>query len=159
MGAHGKVEKLDDGYFDWEPESGEAPQAEPMNLIFAKVMEILTYAGMIVMVIFGAAYIFGMKPFINPSTVVSNWHLEADKFWEAIKGQPIRGYFFFKHLSFTDCLSLIGISMLAIAPLVSMVFSFFKAEKIYKIFFLIVICIFVFAILKPILLPHLGGGH
>jgi len=43
--------------------------------------------------------------------------------------------------------------------LISMVFSFFKAEKIYKIFFLIVICIFVFAILKPILLPHLGGGH
>jgi hypothetical protein len=159
MTAEEKVKHLDNGYFDWEPEEGEAPKPEPMNLIFAKVMEILTYAGMIIMVIFGAAYIFGVKPFIHPAVVEKYWHLEADKFWTAIKGYPIRGYYFFKHLTNTDCLSLIGISILAIAPLISMVFSFFKAEKIYKIFFFIVICIFIFAVLKPILLPHLGGGH
>lgn len=159
MTAQEKVQHLDDGYFDWEPESGEAPQPEPMNLIFAKVMEILTYVGMIVMVVFGAAYLFGIKPFIHPSVVVSNWHLEADKFWTLIKGHPIRGYYFFKHLNTMDCLSLLGISTLAIAPFVSMLFSFFKADKTYKIFFLIVMAIFMFAILKPILLPNLGGGH
>jgi hypothetical protein len=45
-------QKIENGYFTWEPEEGKAPTIEPMNLIFARVMEILTYVGMIVMLEF-----------------------------------------------------------------------------------------------------------
>ncbi len=148
------------GYFAWEAEEKvEPPKPEPMNLIFAKVMEILTYVGLIVMIVFGAAYLFGISSFIHPATVEKYWHLEANKFWEHIVGHPIKGYFFLHHLTKTDCLSLIGVSILALSPLISLICASFKAEKTYKILFLIVILIFLFAVFKPIVLPHLGGGH
>jgi len=124
---------------------------EPMNLIFAKIMEITTYVGMIVMVIFGAAYVFGVKPFVTPAVIVNNWHLEADKFWRLLQGHPMRGYYFFKHLGTMDCLSLIGVSILAIAPFLSLLGALFKAERLYKILFIVVMLEFVFAMLKLLL--------
>ncbi len=133
---------------------------DPTNLIFARVMEVMTYIGIAVMIIFGLLYLFGLKAFVNMKSAVSHWHLPVGKFWEEVSGIHISGYsWFLTNLSSMDCLSMIGICILASAPLGAIVAAITKVGK-YRVFvflFLILIIEYVFAILKPIIMPGVGG--
>ena len=133
-------------------------QIDPMNTIFAKVMEIFTLIGLIVMIIFGLLYILGMSPYVDMSSVINHWGLPAGKFWEETKGIQVKGYVFLKHLNTMDCLSMIGIAVLALAPLLSVLGALSRAKsKIYIVLLLILTGEFIFAIIRPLLMA--AGGE
>ncbi len=133
---------------------------DPINLIFARVMEVVTYIGIAVMILFGILYLAGLKAFVNMKEAISHWNLPVGKFWEEVAKIHISGYsWFLTNLSSMDCLSMIGICILSLAPLAALVAAITKVGK-YKAFaflFLILIVEFVFAILKPIIMPGVGG--
>ncbi|WP_038057338.1 hypothetical protein [Thermodesulfobacterium hydrogeniphilum] len=133
---------------------------DPLNITFAKFMEITTYIGLIVMVIFGLLYLFGLPGFVNMKHAISHWNLPVSKFWEEVKGIRVYGYsWFLTNLTAMDCLSMVGICILALAPLAGLVSGIFKTkgQKAYTIFFIILTIEFLFAILKPIIMPGVGG--
>ncbi len=134
---------------------------DPANLVFARAMEIVTYIGIAVMIIFGILYLVGISPFVDIKSAIAHWHLPVKEFWEEAVGIHIKGYsWFLSHLSKMDCLSMLGICILSLAPLASLIAAWPKAgaqHKVMYLLFLILVLEFVFAILKPIILPGLGG--
>ena len=125
---------------------------DPMNTTFAKVMEIFTWGGLIVMVIFGLLYLFGLSSYVSMPSAISHWGESASKFWEETKGIHISGYLFLHHLNTVDCLSMVGISILALAPLFSVIGALFRAKKVYVILLLILTAEFIFAIIRPLIM-------
>ena len=135
-------------------------KVDPMNTAFARVMELVTYLGLVVMVIFGLLYLFGLPGFADMKQVIANWHLSVSELWKELKGREIHGYsWFFSNLTKMDSLSMLGICILALAPFAAMIAALFRTgkQKAYTIFFIILILEFAFAILKPIIMPGVGG--
>lgn len=130
---------------------------DPMNTIFAKVMEIFTWVGLIVMVVFGLLYLFGLNSYVSMPSAISHWGEPASKFWEEVKGVRISGYSFLTYLNTMDCLSMIGISILALAPLLSIIGALFRSKKIYTVLLLILTAEFIFAVIRPLIMA--GGGE
>ncbi len=134
---------------------------DPINLIFAKAMEIVTWIGLVFMIIFGVLYLAGLPSFVNMKVAIANWHLPVGHFWEEVKSVHIHGYhWFLGNIHLMDCLSMVGICILALAPFASLVAALSKVGGQHKAFvflFLILIVEFVFAILKPIIMPGVGG--
>jgi len=127
-------------------------QVDPMNKVFAKVMKICTWAGLIVMIVFGLLYIIGINPYINVSAVAEYWGEPAASFWRKVKDVEINGYWFLSHPGFMDSLSMIGVCLLALAPLFSTVAIIPTSKKIYRIFLSILAAEFIFSIIRPIIL-------
>jgi len=130
-------------------------QVDSMNTSFARVMEIFTWIGLITMVIFGLLYLFDLNSYVSVASVISHWGNSESKFWQETKGIRISGYLFLKHLNTVDCLSMVGVCILALAPLFSVVAALFRSKKIYTILLLILTVEFIFAIIRPLIM---GGG-
>lgn len=135
----------------------EEVKVEPMNILFAKVMEIMTIIGLAIMVIPGIIYSTGVSQFVDVNSTIQEWDKPASRFWEAVAGIKISGYsWFMSNLTFMDCLSIIGIAILALAPLVSLLIAASKAERNYKIIFGVLIIEFVIAIIRPLFVGVVG---
>ena len=131
---------------------------DPMNAVFVRTMEILTWVGLALMAMPGIAYIFGVTGFVGVSLACQNWYEPASLFWETIKGDKMSGYaWFIDDPSDVDCLSLIGVLVLALVPLASIVMTAIKADRKYRIILGIVALEFIFGILRPIIMG--GVSH
>ncbi len=134
---------------------------DPANLVFAKAMEIVTYVGIAVMIVFGLLYLFGLSSFVDMKAAIAHWHLPVGKFWHEVAGIHISGYdWFLKNLTKMDCLSMLGICLLALAPLAGILAAWPKVgatHKVLVLLFLILVIEYLFAIFKPIILPGVGG--
>ncbi len=134
---------------------------DPANLVFAKAMEIVTYIGLAVMIVFGLLYLVGFAPFVKVEHAIAHWHLPVSRFWHEVAGIHISGYgWFLKNLTKMDCLSKLGICILALAPLVGILAAWPKVgatHRVLTLLFLILVVEYLFAIFKPIILPGLGG--
>jgi len=126
-------------------------QVDPMNKVFAKVMKICTWAGLIVMIVFGLLYIIGINSYIDVSTVAKYWGEPAASFWRKAKDIEINGYWFLSHPGFMDSLSMLGVCLLALAPLISVIAIIPNSKKIYMIFLSILTAEFIFSIIRPII--------
>jgi len=132
-------------------------RVDPMNTAFARTMEILTYIGLALMIAPGVAYIVSGTGYVKVEDAISHWDKPASEFWESVKGIEIKGYsWFLNNLSNLDCLSIIGIVVLAIAPLASIIASAIKADSKYKIILLIAVIEFVIAIVRPLFMQVTG---
>ena len=132
-------------------------KVDPMNTSFAKAMEVFTYIGLILMVVPGLMYICGAGGFVEVEDVIKYWDKSASEFWRELKGIDIKGYsWFLNNLSHMDCLSLVGIVFLALAPLAAIIVSIFRADTKYKIILIIVVIEFVVAIVRPLITEAVG---
>lgn len=130
---------------------GEEVKVKPMNTLFAKAMEIMTIMGLIIMVIPGIIYSAGISQFVDINSAIQQWDKPASRFWDVTAGIKISGYsWFMNNFTSMDCLSIVGIAILALTPLVSLLIGASKAERSYKIIFGVLIIEFVFAIIKPL---------
>lgn len=130
---------------------------EPMNARFAKTMEILTLACLILVVVPGLAYIILTSGFVGVNSAYHHWGQPAYQFWEATKGIKISGYaWFLEDLADMDCLTLVGVLVLALIPVLSIVSAMFKMDRKYKIICVIIIIELVIAIIRPILIGGIG---
>ena len=136
----------------------EDVEVEPMNKVFARVMEVMTLIGLIVMIVPGLISLTGQNVFIDPIHTVHNWDKPAEEFWMDAKGIKIHGYdWILTNLEHFDSLSLVGIMILALTPIVSIVASVIKAPRVYKAILAIVLAELLFAIVRPLIMA--GGGH
>jgi len=131
----------------------EEVHIDPMNKTFAKVMEVFTLIGLIVMVIFGLLYLFNLSSYVDTQSAIAHWGHSASKFWEETKGVRISGYnWFLTNLNRMDCLSMLGIVILALTPFLSIVFAIPRSKGAYRGLLFILTLEFIFAILRPLIM-------
>lgn len=130
---------------------------DPMNVAFGRAMEVFTYIGLVLMVVPGVIYIITGTGYIDVERVIANWDKSTDEFWNEIKGVEVRGYsWFMNNLSSFDCLSIVGIVILAVAPLVSIIAAIPKSNLKYRVILAVVIIEFMFAIVRPLIMQVTG---
>ncbi len=129
---------------------------DPMNKAFARTMEILTYIGLIMMLIPGIAYIFGNGGLISVEQAIMNWGKPASEFWTAVGVDPDGYSWFLDNLTYLDCLSILGIVFLAISPIVATISSLLRADTKYRIILTVVVIELVIAILRPLFMHTVG---
>ena len=121
-----------------------------MDRKFSTVIKVCTLFGLLIMVIFGLLYLFGLKPYVDIDSVVKYWGKPAYKFWYEIKGNEVNNYsWFLSHLGQMDSLSMVGIFFLTLTPLISVILIIPNAKKIFKILLLILVSELIFSVIKP----------
>jgi len=139
------------------PQSLKDVTVEPMNLWFAKAMEVMTYIGLIIMVFPGLFYLAVGEGYVHTHHVVKHWHKPAHHFWQSVKGIKVCGYsWFLTNLHHFDCLSKLGIVVLALAPLAALIAALSRAEGKYKIILLIAVLEVAFSIIRPLIMVTTG---
>ncbi len=110
-------------------------KVDEMGLAFGKTMIIFTIIGIIMMIVPGLFYFAGVRQYIPFSEVSKYWAGSASEFWLHTKGFKVHGYeWIFNNLFYTDILSMLGVLMLMITPLISIIASMIKApNKVYRI--------------------------
>ncbi len=113
-------------------------RVDKSGLAFAKIMTIFTIIGIVLMVLPAIVYFLGVNQYVPLSEAHKYWHLSASKFWVHVIGRQITGYaWIFDHLDKMDCLSMIGVLILMITPLLAMIAGAIKSKGTYRILFLI----------------------
>ena len=127
-------------------------QIDEASLRFVKAMEILTNIGLAIMIISGLWYFAGLSQCADPQAVVRNWHMPASQFWSETQHIEANGYSWF--LDNLDCaanVSVLGMAILLLAPLVSILAVLPISGSIYVAFYIVLIIEFVFAVIRPLL--------
>jgi len=135
------------------PEKDIDVAVDPMNIIFARVMKVSTWIGLIIMILFGLLYLSGINPYLDILSAYKHWGKPVALFWREVKGVEVNGYgWYLSNLGMMDSLSMVGMSFLSLIPLVSVLFIIPRAKKIYIILLSILVLEFVFSIIRPIIL-------
>lgn len=132
---------------------------DPANMYFAETLEKATWIGIGMMLFFGVLYLFGMNTYVDANSVVANWGEPARNFWHTLKGMEPNGYaWFLSEIGTMDSLSLIGIVLLALAPLVAVFTALIKATERASLILLSILSLeFIVAIVRPLYTS--AGGH
>ena len=140
--------------------AGKEITVDEMGLAFAKLMMIFTVIGIVLMVIPAIFYFMGINQYVPLTEAYKYWRLSADKFWLNVTGRQVTGYsWIFDHLDKTDCLSMIGVLVLMMTPLLAMLAGAVKAEnKTYRTLLLIASAEFIASILVKSIVAAAGGA-
>lgn len=124
-------------------------KVDDMGLAFGKSMIIVTIIGIVMMIVPAILYFIGIRQYIPLSEVSKYWTESASEFWQHTKGFHVHGYgWIFNNLSYMDTLSMLGVLLLMITPLVSMIAAVFKGpSRVYKILLFLAAVEFVVSIL------------
>ncbi len=135
-------------------------RVDEMGLAFAKTMMIFTVIGIVLMVLPAIAYFMGINQYVPLTEAHKYWRLSANDFWLNVTGRTVTGYsWIFDHLDKTDCLSMIGVLLLMITPLLSMLAAVVKAEdRTYRVLLLIAALEFIASILVKSLVAAASGA-
>jgi len=123
-------------------------------------MEVVTWAGVAVLLVFGLIYMFGVSTFVDMKQAVAHWGEPAGDFWESVSGTGVHGYgWFLSRLSKMDAISMVGICVLGLAPLAAILAALKRSarDRAYLIIFLILAVEFIFAVIRPLIMG--GGGE
>ncbi len=103
-------------------------QVDDMGLAFGKTMIAFTVIGVVMMVVPAILYFMGIRPYIPLAEVSKFWTGSAAEFWQHVKGFQVHGYgWIFHNLAYMDTLSMLGVLLLMITPLISMLAAMIKA--------------------------------
>ena len=132
-----------------EEKKGSEVKVDDMGLAFGKAMIVFTIIGIVMMIVPAILYFTGIRQYIPLSEVSKYWAGSAAEFWQHTKGFHVHGYgWIFNNLSYMDTLSMLGVLLLMITPLVSMIAAMFRGpNKAYKILLFIAAVEFVVSIL------------
>ncbi len=134
------------------------PPIETANKVYARVIEILTIAGLIIMIIGFILYLTGQVPvYVSLNKMAKYWGCRAKTFWKVVKGKkPSYGYgWIFENLGYADMISLLGIILLPIGVIIALFATFITYA--YKRDRMLVVAVIVFIIvLIAFLGPYIG---
>jgi hypothetical protein len=124
----------------------------PINITFARIMRICTWVGLIILFVFGVLYFSGINGEYDASLIMRNWDKPVTRFWLSVRGQEARGYaWFLSHLWGMDSLAMIGILLLALTPLIALLFIIWRMKGLYLILLLVLVVEFLFSVFLPLL--------
>lgn len=123
-------------------------RVDDMGLAFGKSMIVFTIIGIIMMILPAIVYFLGVRQYIPLSEVSKYWTGSAAEFWQNTKGFHVHGYgWIFNNLGYTDILSMLGVLLLMVTPLISMLAAMFKAHtKAYRVLLFLAALEFVISI-------------
>ena len=122
-----------------------------INKTFARVMRTLTWAGLIILVVFGILYLSGVNATYDASLLMQYWDKPASQFWLEVKGQETQGYtWFLSSIPSMDSLAMTGIGLLLLTPLITFLFIVWKMKGIYLILTIVLIVEFLFSVFWPL---------
>jgi hypothetical protein len=123
----------------------------PINMTFARVMRICTWAGLFILFVFGILYLSGINTVYDVSAVLQNWEKPVSQFWLSVGGREAQGYaWFLSHLRGMDSLAMTGILLLALTPLIALLSIIWRMKGLYLILLLILIVEFLFSVFWPL---------
>jgi len=123
-----------------------------INQTFARIMRILTWAGLILLVLFGVLYLSGIYATYDTALIMQHWDKPASQFWLEVGGEEAHGYcWFLSFLPSMDSLAMTGIMLLALTPLITLLFVVWKMKGLYLILLVVLIVEFLFSVLWPLL--------
>jgi hypothetical protein len=130
----------------------EEPRVDPVSSRFVRVLEILATIGLVIMVIAGVAYFAGLTQCPDPQIYVDNWDKPANEFWTETEGIEAVGYAWFaRNLGCASNVSILGIVVMMLAPLVAMIAVIPISTGLYLLFFAILIVEFAIAVARPLI--------
>ncbi len=135
-------------------------EVDPLNISFARAMEVVTWAGIAILLVFGLIYMFGAPSFVDMQQAVEHWHEPAGDFWESVSDTSVQGYgWFLTRLTKMDAISMVGICVLGLAPLAAILAALARSlrSRAYLLIFLVLTLEFLFAIVRPLIMG--GGGE
>ena len=122
-----------------------------INQSFARVMRILTWAGLIILVVFGILYICGINATYDASLIMEHWNEPASQFWLSVRGREAEGYaWFLSFLPSMDSFAMTGIVLLMLTPLITLLFTVWKMKGLYLILLIVLIVEFMFSVFRPL---------
>jgi hypothetical protein len=123
----------------------------PINMTFARTMKICTWAGLIILFVFGIFYLSDINTVYDASLIMRNWDKPVSQFWLSVRGREARGYaWFLSHLRSMDSLAMTGILLLALTPLIALLSIIWRMKGLYLILLLILIVEFLFSVFWPL---------
>jgi hypothetical protein len=128
-----------------------------VNRIFGDVMRTVCNIGLAVILLSAALYFAGINPNDNLNVEVMKWNEPATAFWKDVKGISVNGYSWFLS-TFTDPESdvVIGISLLALTPLLGFLFAIPRTKGALRLLLLVITIEFLYTIIRP-LITNIGG--
>ncbi len=98
-------------------------EIDKANLVYARLVEVITTIGLALMVIGLILYVLGVMPaYVNLSTSIKHWNMLPEKFWETVKGfRPTNYNWIFANLEYGDILSVLGIVILPIGVMLALI--------------------------------------
>ncbi|MBS3763585.1 MAG: hypothetical protein KGZ25_09825 [Planctomycetes bacterium] len=131
----------------------EEIKLEPMYDKFGSVMQAVAYAGLGLLLVFGLLYLFGFfGATVSPEECMMHWDEPATVFWQETKGGDVDGYgWFLTNLTGMDSLSLLGVALLALCPVIALGMALFHAPRLYIFIFVVLILEFIFIVIRPLI--------
>jgi hypothetical protein len=131
-------------------------EIEPMARVFSGTMQLMTWIGLTILVVFGLLYITGLMPGnVELEDCINYWGKPTSDFWQATAGRKANGYkWFLMHLNTGDSWSLVGVALLAFSPVVSLLLASFKAPRIFKLILFVLCLELIFAVIRPFIIGN-----
>jgi hypothetical protein len=108
--------------------------------------------GLTVVVVFGLLYLFGLNQRYDVDLVTRNWDRPAGEYWRKVRGREAEGYsWFLSDLPASDSLSMLGIAVLSLVPLIGVFALILRADPLHRILLILLAVEFLYAILHPLL--------
>ncbi len=132
-------------------------EVDKANKVYARVIEVLTLAGLALMIVGLALYLSGAMPvYVSLDKLAEYWDEEAPKFWKIVKGfEPSNYDWIFKNLSFADIVSVLGVVVLPIGVIVGVV-SCCIAYSVRKDVMIGITIVVLIVMLIALLGPYIG---
>jgi len=125
-------------------------EIDEKNVLFARVMKICSLVGLVVMIVFGLLYIAGVSSYLDVSRAYLHWDKPVSLFWKEITGSEVSDYsWFLSTIGHMDSLSMLGIALLAVTPLIGILFIILRSSRIYVILLSILVVEFFYSIVRP----------
>ena len=122
-----------------------------ITLTFARTMKICTWAGLIILFVFGILYLSDINTVYDASLIMRNWDKPVSQFWISVRGREAQGYtWFLSHLRGMDSLAMTGILLLALTPLIALLSIIWRMKGLYLILMLILVVEFLFSVFWPL---------
>jgi hypothetical protein len=131
---------------------GANVRGDQMYSRFARVLSICTWAGLGVVIVFGGLYLLGFGSSVEVHRVIEYWDRPVSRFWQSVRGSPVTDYsWFLSNLRGMDSISVLGVVLLAFAPLIALLVTLWRFGKPLRLFLIILAAEFIFSMVRPYL--------
>jgi|Deesub1362A_J573_1020465.scaffolds.fasta_scaffold08306_2 hypothetical protein len=123
-------------------------KVEEMDSLFARIVKLSYYAGLVLMFISAVLYFIGINQSLSPHIIIERWGESTTIFWKDIDN--LLNYKYLKNLQYSDSVILLAVTLITLTPLAGIILAISRAKLVYKILLLILVLELIIAVLQPL---------
>ena len=137
--------------------SAPSVKVDPADKVYARIIEIFTLAGLVIMVIGLLLYIAKVMPaYVDLNELVKYWNKNTKAFWMSVKGFVPKTYnWIFKNLDKSDMVSVLGVLLLPVGITAGVLYSIIVYAKSKDKLLIVAIAVAII-LLIAIVGPYIG---